>query len=195
MRRSLLLKPLILLSAFLIGLSFSGCRQKSDRASSLEYPLVTSTSAAGAVHCFNGVQDGNENGVDCGGDCVPCHAATPSCSIGANSFQSNGGSATTITSPAVSAGTNSTYTFTGNTSLGILTITINRTPDITQSYPIDGMNYTANLNDPNQGSMDASGGTLYFNFANGKYSATLCGGAFYSFVTSLNFTVSANVKP
>ena len=27
---------------------------------------------AGGVSCFNGIKDGDESGVDCGGSCVPC---------------------------------------------------------------------------------------------------------------------------
>ncbi|HXC03948.1 MAG TPA: hypothetical protein VNZ86_04300 [Bacteroidia bacterium] len=178
-----------------VGAYFSACRKKEDRAPSLDHPLVTSTNANGATHCFNGVQDGNENGVDCGGDCIPCAAAVPPCSITANTLTMSGVGTSSVTSPAVS--TSGGYTFTGNTNYGVITISITGTPDITHAYTVDGINVNASLNDGSvtYGNMSANSGNVNFNFANGKYSATLCSGSFYSYITSNGYTVNASIKP
>jgi hypothetical protein len=40
-------------------------------------------------HCGNGIQDGNESGIDCGGDCDSCLTVDLSCNLGLNKVEYN----------------------------------------------------------------------------------------------------------
>ena len=40
-------------------------------------------------HCNNGIQDGNESGIDCGGDCDSCLTVDLSCNLGINKVEFN----------------------------------------------------------------------------------------------------------
>jgi len=156
--------------SFLI-LSAIGCRKEVDRGPSLGNELVTNT------------PNQNQNPAPI--------AATPPCSIANDQLYLSGVGTSSITSPVC----NSNGNFTGNLSYGTISISLGRTPDVTQTYTIDGMFITATLNSPSiYGNMSASGGTLNFNYSNGQYSVTLCSGAFYSYVTGNAYTVNCNIK-
>ncbi len=49
---------------------------------------ITSTTQP---HCFNGVKDGDETDVDCGGDCTPCHCFNGTQDQGENDTDCDGG--------------------------------------------------------------------------------------------------------
>ena len=44
-----------------------------------------------AATCNDGIQNGNETGVDCGGDCAPCNVVQPGCANGISAFPYNEG--------------------------------------------------------------------------------------------------------
>ncbi|WP_106794594.1 CUB domain-containing protein [Aquimarina sp. Aq78] len=45
----------------------------------------------GVPTCNDGIQNGNETGVDCGGDCAPCNVVDPGCANGISAFPYNEG--------------------------------------------------------------------------------------------------------
>lgn len=148
--------------------------------------------------CYNGVQDPEETGVDCGGPCGSCNVVTPSCSytnnivlIGANNYLSSG---TTCTLNG------SYFRFSGNYTNGTYYVDLGTpSPDMSKSYAINYSVPNSNecnvtFSDGSYGNLILSAGTVFITQSGGKYHATICGGSAYSFVTSQSYTITGDVS-
>ncbi len=66
---------ILILSIFIVF----GCRKKEKRTETFLEDL-------GAIHCFNGILDGDETGIDCGGSCEPCEQNIAPCNLTPNTL-------------------------------------------------------------------------------------------------------------
>ena len=149
--------------------------------------------------CYNGIQDINEFGVDCGGPCSPCNAATPSCTYAANSI--NIGTSTYASSGTSCSSSSSSYQLSGTYGNGTYVITLGTTsPNSSIAYAItnsapNSTQATVAFNDLTRGNLSfLSAGNVYISNIGGKYAATICGASAYSFVTTLTYTITGNVS-
>lgn len=76
---------------------FLACRKEEDREIPVGYQLFTSD-------CTNGIQDGDETGVDCGGSCTPCITVDLSCGPVQGNISIDGTSYTIDNVSALSSG-------------------------------------------------------------------------------------------
>ncbi|MBI3517885.1 MAG: hypothetical protein HY062_00825 [Bacteroidetes bacterium] len=155
------------------------------------------TLAEYAEHCYNGVLDGDEISIDCGGECGPCNFATPSCSPGTNKLKI-GSSTYTLTGYSCGA-PNSDFVMDANYSNGSVTIEIGASaPDMSVAYnvvntSIPGTNEASvRCTTGSLGTLALNSGSVFFSQTNGKYTATICGGSAYSFVTTNTYTITGN---
>jgi hypothetical protein len=182
----------LLFLLFIAAVAF-GCKRKQD----LVEP--EGTLAKHPAHCYNGSLDGNELGIDCGGDCDPCNIAVPTCTPAANTLKIGTSSYATTGSSCSSA--SSEYDMMGTYIGGSYTVKIgNSTPDQSVAYtiaygsfPTSSTEATVNVSDGSRGSLTLTTGTLYVSQSGGVYVATICGGSAYSFVTGLTYTIEGNV--
>lgn len=63
----------------ILSLTLFSCRKESPKEHPSSYVKFTSD-------CTNGLQDGDESGVDCGGSCVPCSTVDLSCNLDNDEF-------------------------------------------------------------------------------------------------------------
>jgi hypothetical protein len=154
------------------------------------------TLAEHANHCYNGVLDGDEISIDCGGECGPCNFATPSCSPGANKLKIG---ASNYTIAGSSCGTPSgQFEMQGSYIDGTLTIDLGENaPDVTAEYNIINSvplyhEASVHLSTGSYGGLSLISGKVYFSQSGGKYIATVCNGTAYSFVTGQNYTITTN---
>jgi len=71
------------LTAALVISSLCGCRKEEEKELFPNYEFQGS-------NCDNGIQDGTETGVDCGGTCTPCITVDLSCNQANNTIKWNG---------------------------------------------------------------------------------------------------------
>jgi hypothetical protein len=74
----------IALSFSIVSVVFFGCRKDGPRV--FEDNFVET----GSSYCTNGIQDSNEEGIDCGGPCGMCNALTLPCTIVPNELYVDG---------------------------------------------------------------------------------------------------------
>lgn len=144
--------------------------------------------------------DGDETGVDCGGQCAACNVVTPTCTPQANSINIG-----TLYNSATgtSATQGSDYVMQGNYSGGYFTITLggSNLPNQSIAYSIINSSFlysneaSVNLNDfGTYGSMDLSSGSLYISMVSGKYTVTICNGSAHSWITSQNYAITGKIS-
>jgi hypothetical protein len=63
-----------------LSMSLIGCRKEEAKEHPSNYYKFSSD-------CTNGIQDGDETGVDCGGNCEPCETVDLSCNMSNNTFE------------------------------------------------------------------------------------------------------------
>lgn len=73
------IKLILTTSVFLAILFFNSCDKDDDTA--VVPDATTGTGGGSTATCTDGVQNGDETGVDCGGSCTSC-GGTPNCSDG-----------------------------------------------------------------------------------------------------------------
>ena len=175
-----------------------GCKRKQN----LREFSGSDVLAQGPVTCYNGVKDGDESYVDCGGSCIPCNFPVAPCSPSNNTLKIGNTNYTTSSSFCGNYG-GSNYEFSGTLSGGgNYTIKLGvANPDLTTSYtirPYSGITnkeaYVSIVTFFNYGSFDLSSGTVYITQVAGKYYATICGASGYSTLTSQNQNVEAMVS-
>ena len=149
-------------------------------------------------HCYNGLLDGDEISVDCGGECGPCNFAIPSCSPGSNILKIGASSTYTLTGYTCGA-PNNDFIMVGNYSNGSVTIEIDGSaPDMTATYTavnssIPGYHEVyVRCTTSGLGTLALNSGSVFFSQNNGKYMVTICGGSAYSFNTASNHAVTGN---
>lgn len=148
------------------------------------------------THCYNGLLDGDEISVDCGGSCGPCNFAVPSCSPAANTLKI-GASNYTISGTYCGI-PSSTFEMDGSYNDGTLIIEIGESaPDLSAEYNIinsvPGVHEAyVHLSTGSYGGLILNSGKVYFSQNNGKYTATVCSGSAYSFVTGQTYTITSN---
>lgn len=149
-----------------------------------------------ATHCYNGLLDGDEISVDCGGECGPCNFVTPSCSPGASALKI-GTSSYTIAGTA--CGTPSgNFIMDGGYIDGTVTIELGvGAPDVTKEYNIinsvPGINEAyIHLSTGSYGGLIPISGKVYFSQSGGKYVVTICNASSYSFVTGQTYIITSN---
>lgn len=149
-----------------------------------------------ANHCYNGLLDGDEISIDCGGECGPCNFAVPSCSPGANILKI-GTSNYTITGTSCGV-PSSTFEMDGSYTDGTVTIEIGENaPDLTAEYNITnsvpGVHEAfVHFSTGSYGGLILDSGKVFFAQNGGKYTVTICSGQAYSFVTSQTYTITTN---
>lgn len=129
-------------------------------------------------HCSNGIVDGDEIGVDCGGECAPCGTIAAPCNPDTNKITFDSATATsafpnsikTFTMPQ--GGTNDiygNYIITSNYNGGeYLQIVLSGTrPTIARAYNISGQEFGGNYYPGN--------GQLFFHFSNGQSTKSISG--------------------
>jgi hypothetical protein len=180
-----------LLIVLFISAAVAGCKRKQD--------LVEPDGklAKHPAHCYNGLLDGNELGIDCGGECDPCNFPTPTCTPASNTIKI-GTSTYATTGTSCTAGS-SNYDMMGSYSGGSYTVSFsNSTPDLSVAYTINSgvLSYgeaSVTISDGMRGSLSLSSGTVYVSLTGGVYTATICGGSAYSWVTGLTYPIEGNV--
>lgn len=65
---------------FILSITLFGCRKETLKDHPRNFKEFTSD-------CNNGIQDGTETGVDCGGSCAPCATVDLSCNMSNNTFE------------------------------------------------------------------------------------------------------------
>jgi hypothetical protein len=147
-------------------------------------------------HCYNGLLDGDEISIDCGGECGPCVFAIPSCSPGANTLKIG---SSNYTIAGTSCGVpSSTFKMDGSYNNGTVNIEIGENaPDLTAEYDIINSvplvhQATIHFSSGSYGGLNLYSGKLFFAQNGGKYTATICNGEAYSFVTGQTYTITAN---
>lgn len=179
----------------LIASSFTACKRKQN-------PRELDngeTLATHPLHCYNGMQDPEEIGVDCGGPCDPCNIVNPTCTPTTNSLSVSTSTYTTVGSACGASG--SEFQMLGTFSSGSYTVNIgNSTPNLSIGYTIVNSSFlnpteaNVNVNHSSLGSMDLSSGTLYMSQVGGIYYATICGGSGYSWVTSTAYPIEGKIS-
>lgn len=151
------------------------------------------------IHCYNGTQDPEEIGVDCGGPCEACNIVTPTCTPVDNTILVSTLTYTTTGSACGPSG--SEFQMLGSFSSGSYTINIgNSTPNLSIAYTIVNSSFlnsteaNVNVTHSSLGSMNLSTGSLYMSQVGGVYYATICGGSGYSFVTSTAYPIEGKVS-
>ncbi|MES2513023.1 MAG: hypothetical protein V4580_02720 [Bacteroidota bacterium] len=173
-----------------IAFTFFGCTRKQT----LVEP--EGTLAEYNDHCYNGLLDGDEISIDCGGECGPCNFATPSCSPGTNTLKIG---ASTYAIAGTSCGNpSSQFEMDGAYIDGSVTIEIGENaPDLTAEYDIINsvpLSHQASIHftSGSYGGLNLYSGKLYFSQVGGKYIATICNGMAHSFVTGVDYSITAN---
>ncbi|HOZ87414.1 MAG TPA: hypothetical protein PL029_06635 [Bacteroidia bacterium] len=166
----------------IMALIFSFCKRKNIEAT------PAGTLAKFPVHCYNGLADPEEIGIDCGGPCETCVTAVPTCTQAANRLTLG---ATTYTATNITCGNlfdNNSFDFRGSYVGGTFIIRVSGTlPDVSKSYPVnskispDANEAYSQISSGSLGNMSASTGTVFINNSAGKYTVTLCSASYYSF--------------
>jgi hypothetical protein len=130
--------------------------------------------------CSNGLFDGNEQDLDCGGDCAPCAAArlTPPCRASFDSLYFSGSGYQKLSSIAESNYGCGNYCVTATTSGGIpVTLLMYSKPTQTRIFNLTPNDcFTSTLSYPDFFfMMDTQGGSNYYVSANGKVYALVNG--------------------
>jgi hypothetical protein len=170
----------------------AGCKRKQD----LVEP--EGTLAKHPAHCYNQLLDGNESGIDCGGDCDPCNIPTPTCTPASNTIKIGTSTYSSVGSTCGASG--SEFEMTGTYSSGSYSVNLgSSTPDLSVAYTIINSSIPntneayVNINDGMRGSLNLSTGTIYITQVSGVYYATICGGSAYSWVTSMTYPIEGKV--
>ena len=180
----------------LVALTFLGCKRKQTplKLSNSE-PIVTMP-----PQCYNGLQDANEVGIDCGGPCNACNVIVPTCTATINTLKM-----TTITETvtATSCGEvlgyfemnggysiNSTYKIRLNTLAPYLYAVYKIVLPSNISVSSNNSYYQASVEIGNSswGNLSLSTGNVYVSQVSGKYYATICNGSAYSTVSSMTIS-------
>lgn len=179
----------------LIVTSITACKRKQ----SLRELDSDETLAKYPIHCYNGTQDPEEIGVDCGGPCEACNTVTPTCTPADNTIMVSTLTYSTVGSACGPSG--SEFQMLGSFSSGSYTINIgNSTPNLSIAYSIinssilSSSEANVNVNHSSLGSMDLSTGSLYMSQVGGVYYATICSGSGYSWVTSTAYPIEGKVS-
>ncbi len=152
------------------------------------------------IHCYNGTQDPEETGVDCGGPCAPCNnTVAPTCTPVTNTISISTSNYVTAGSSCGISG--SFFQMLGSFPLGTYTINLGTsTPNLSIAYTIVASSIlgsteaNVNINHSSLGSMDLSTGSLYMSQVGGIYYATICGGSGYSWVTLTAYPIEGKVS-
>lgn len=168
---------------------FSFCKRKNIETT------PPATLAEFPFHCYNGLLDADESGIDCGGSCKPCGVAIPTCTQAANRLTLGVANYTLTNSNCGNLYDANTYDFRGSYADGTFTIRISGSlPDVSKSYPINS-NSSPNANEAyalissgSFGNMTSTTGTVFISQNAGKYTVTLCGASYYSFVNSQSYS-------
>jgi len=174
-------------TAYLISMIiiFSFCKRKNIETTPpgvlAEYP----------VHCYNGILDANEVGVDCGGTCKQCLVAVPTCTQVENRLTLGAINYTLSNLNCGNLYDSNSYDFRGSYAGGTFTVRVSGSlPDVSKSYPLNS-SVSPNANEAYSvissglyGNMSSTTGTVFISQSAGKYTATLCNASYYSFVTS-----------
>lgn len=118
------MKNILLLFAVLIAIS--GCKRKQELRN-LEGGQII---ANGPETCYNGVLDGDEFFIDCGGGCTPCNFPVAPCNPTLNTIKMGTASYSTFPNPG------SSYTFSGSYTSGFAYNLVVQGFDLTKIYKI-----------------------------------------------------------
>jgi len=178
----------------LIIVSVSACKRKQD----LRELDSNETLAKYPVQCYNGNQDTDETGIDCGGPCAPCNVPTPTCTPVANTVSIGASNFAAVGSSCGLSGSN--FTLSGSYSSGSYTIQLgNTSPDLSVAYSITNSvpgvtEATVSFSDFSLGTLSLiSAGNVYITQVGGVYHATICGGTAHSWITGLDYSIQGNV--
>lgn len=168
---------------------FSECRKQELR----DFEDETTAS------CFNGIQDGDETGIDCGGTCGSC-SVTPSCIVGSDTLQSSLSNGSTYYNAYSSGSSTQSTNYEAViyfTSSYRITVRIHGTPDESIAYS-DGDPFSlgagqADVEYFNSGTTyNGSGGNVYVEKVGNSYKITACGyswsNGFGTITGNCNFT-------
>jgi hypothetical protein len=114
---------------------FIGCKRKQELRDLTGKQVL----AQGLSTCYNGIQDGDETAVDCGGSCNACTFPTAPCTPTVNTIKI--GTSTYIIYPNPPSSSGGNISFTGSYSGGISYYlelgTGSSNPDLTKTYTIN----------------------------------------------------------
>lgn len=160
----------------------SSCRKEELRSE-----LDGHIKAYANAHCFDGVLDGDELYVDCGGSCTVCDQVTPSCTM-TNNTMTIDGTVYTLTN-VDSTTTTSTGVKVFSASSGSINIQIRILPPynpyieygistyVNPDNSSDASIYVTNV--PGMSSAYPNGGHVYFNDNTGSLVVTTCGNYYW----------------
>lgn len=178
-----------------VATAFTACKRKQNPRE-LD---SNETLAKYPIHCYNGMQDPEEIGVDCGGPCEACNIVTPTCTPADNTIK-----VSTLTYPSVGSAcgvSGSEYQMLGTFTSGSYTIDIgNSVPNLSIAYSIvspTSLNSTeanVTISHSSLGSLSLSSGSLYMSQVGGVYYATICNGSAYSWVTLTTYPIEGKVS-
>jgi hypothetical protein len=168
---------------------FSFCKRKNIEAT------PSGTLAEFPFHCYNGMLDSDELGIDCGGPCKQCITAVPACTQVANRLTLGASNYTLTNSNCGNLYDANSYDFRGSYAGGTFTVRVSGSlPDVSKSYPVNS-NVSPNANEAyslissgNYGNMTSTTGTVFVSQSAGKYTVTLCSASYYSFVNSQSYS-------
>lgn len=161
------LLAIALASAFLLS-----CRKETLR-------IIDDPAAQGAASCSNGIYDGDEQDLDCGGSsCAACTALTPPCSPSNQSLSINSVGNFSYSAVYHDSLTYSWYEI--NCYSPDMRIKLGTMPgNVAKAYYIDPAGLDANdaqiyINSGFSGTYNATSGKLYVKRVNGKVEVTFC---------------------
>lgn len=180
----------------LIATSLTACKRKQ----SLRELDSDETLAKHPIHCYNGTQDPEETGVDCGGPCEECASTGPICSPSTNTLII-GGVTKATTASSCGVGGSGYFNMLGTYSSGNYTVSLGSgTPNLTIAYSItsspspNANEANVSINDGTAGSLNLSVGTVNMTEVGGIYFATICSGSAYSWSTSTTYSIEGKVS-
>lgn len=155
-------------------LAASSCRK-------IEPHQLPSNGIKGPSHCLNGIKDGDETFLDCGGSCTDCETVIAPCSVPENTVYTSLGTTHVYSgTQIIGSAAGSSYQLTAD----------NDTLSIVFTFPFDeimaGMVYTVNtgvltsdqiavsVNKPFYPTMYGETGSVYINYSDGKYILEFC---------------------
>lgn len=185
---------------FIIALTFFGCKRKQTLRELDGRQIL----AEGPITCYNGILDGDETSVDCGGSCVACKGVpVASCTPSLNTITKGA----TVYYTYASFSGSSNLTFTGSYSSGIsynLELGTSATsPNLTQTYNIITSSGTVPNGSASMYLTTTSfsfadykviSGTVYLTKSGSNYIATLCGGVGKYNAGSTTYTMEAKIS-
>lgn len=158
------------------------------------------------AYCANGIQDGDEEYVDCGGSCSACEHVVAPCSTTLNTVSFSLGSPSfptvTYTSAQITTGvTSGAFHITADDGNTKITFTFlydhviaNQIHHVADAAPVLGDEVSITINKPFYPAFSAYSGDVYINYADGKLVLDFCGVNIGSGSTSLTMTGDITVN-